>query len=291
MRNAIKTVISNATKSYIDIATTDPVVESQEDGTSRGDFLDLVIKEQKKENKRLWDKLYQLEQQQKEAGKHRVFLPEAEYTTADRKMLSALMYEHRDLSTQITTEMSKVEMFDVPDDTILEVMFRERIEKEIQQYKMTIEFVKEQLSQAKHYLKEEQATLKDTETLHAGLKKEKQRLAHEIRFKLTKEHLREDRVRLEEMIKRDQNDFIDFLDEFYPPHQVDVGNAMNTFKCDLKKVIEELMNKAVNSPDNPYVTLVPGTYWPPYIQTLIQAQVAQYDPQDANRIRLYDFKP
>ncbi|KAI8353282.1 hypothetical protein EDC96DRAFT_517459 [Choanephora cucurbitarum] len=289
MESALKGVIANAAKSYLDTATTDPVVVSEEDGSLRGDFLDQVIKEQKNENKLLWDKLYELEQKQRENGRHKAFLPEEEYATPNRKMLSALMYEHRDLSTQITAEMSKVDIVNTPSDVILELMYRERLENEIKEYTTAIEFVREQLENATMTLKEEENTLAETELLYTGLRKEKQRLAHEIRFKLTKEHVRQERIRLEETIKRDQNDFIDFLDEFYPPHSVD--HPTKSMKCDLKTIIEELMNKAVNSPDNAYITLTPNTYWMPYIQTLIQAQIVHYHPHDAKRVRLYDFKP
>ncbi|KAI8359139.1 hypothetical protein BD560DRAFT_405426 [Blakeslea trispora] len=291
MESAIKEVIANAAKSYIETATTDPVVSSEEDGSSRGDFLDQVIKEQKTENKLLWDKLYELEQKRRQNGRHKVFSSNPEYATPSRKMLSALMYEHRDLSTQITAEMSKGDLMTKPSDVILEMMHRERLEKEIKEYTTAIEFVREQLNDATLTLKEEQTILAETELLFTGLRKEKQRLAHEIRFKLTKEHLRQERIRLEEMIKRDQNDFIDFLDEFYPPRFSNTSNPTKSMKCDLKAIIEELMNKAVNSPDNAYITLEPDAYWMPYIQTLIQAQIAHYHPQDAKRVRLYDFKP
>ena len=69
-------------------------------------------------------------------------------------MLSALMYEHRDLSTQITAEMSKVDIVNTPSDVILELMYRERLENEIKEYTTAIEFVREQLENATTTLKE-----------------------------------------------------------------------------------------------------------------------------------------
>lgn len=60
-------------------------------------------------------------------------------------------------------------------------------------------------------------------------------------------------------------------------------------QCELKELLEELMNQAVDSPDNPYIKLVPGTYWSPYIQTLVKGGVVKYHPTDSSFIRINDF--
>lgn len=50
------------------------------------------------------------------------------------------------------------------------------------------------------------------------------------------------------------------------------------------------MNLAVIHPSNPYIQLEQGTYWPPYVETLIKAGIAVRHPDDALRIRLVDYR-
>lgn len=55
---SLKALISKATEEYNVIAKNDPVVQSTDDGTSRGDELNLILSQQATERKELWDKLY-----------------------------------------------------------------------------------------------------------------------------------------------------------------------------------------------------------------------------------------
>jgi hypothetical protein len=53
-------LISKATKEYENVAKNDPVIESIDDNTTRGDVLDVIIDTQTQEKRELWDKLYQV---------------------------------------------------------------------------------------------------------------------------------------------------------------------------------------------------------------------------------------
>ena len=57
---ALQSIIAQATKNYKEIATNDPVVQSSDDRTARGEQLDRILKAQQIEKKQLWDKLYQV---------------------------------------------------------------------------------------------------------------------------------------------------------------------------------------------------------------------------------------
>lgn len=60
LESALHNIISQATQDYKDIATNDPVVQSSDDNTARGDHLDRILRAQQLEKKALWDKLYQV---------------------------------------------------------------------------------------------------------------------------------------------------------------------------------------------------------------------------------------
>lgn len=49
------------------------------------------------------------------------------------------------------------------------------------------------------------------------------------------------------------------------------------------------MSLAVSRRDNPYLDLVPGMYWPPYVELVIRAGIAERHPSNPRLIRLCDF--
>lgn len=60
LQSALQNIIAQATQNYKDVATKDPVVQSADDNTARGDYLDRILRAQQLEKKKLWDKLYQV---------------------------------------------------------------------------------------------------------------------------------------------------------------------------------------------------------------------------------------
>lgn len=58
--NQLEAIISKATDDYDKISKNEPLVESSEDGTARGNVLDVIIKQQNAEKKKLWNKLYKV---------------------------------------------------------------------------------------------------------------------------------------------------------------------------------------------------------------------------------------
>lgn len=56
-------VIAKASKEYETVAKNDPIVKSTEDGSIRGDMLDIILRQQRTESKELWDKLYQVSEE------------------------------------------------------------------------------------------------------------------------------------------------------------------------------------------------------------------------------------
>lgn len=58
LESALHNIIAQATQDYKDIATNDPVVQSSDDSTARGEHLDRILRAQQMEKKELWDKLY-----------------------------------------------------------------------------------------------------------------------------------------------------------------------------------------------------------------------------------------
>lgn len=63
---------------------------------------------------------------------------------------------------------------------------------------------------------------------------------------------------------------------------------LNENLISLNEILEILMNKALESPHDPYVT-VDDTFWPPYIEMLLRYGIAMRNPEDCFKIRLETF--
>ncbi|KAK4512238.1 uncharacterized protein ATC70_002934 [Mucor velutinosus] len=289
LESALHNIITQATQDYKDIATNDPVVQSSDDNTAKGDHLDRILRAQQLEKKELWDKLYQLENSRIQDQANAVFNSKSEAVTSTaRKQLQALMYEHREINNLVASEMANLDTLEQPSDDILEIEFREDVDRQIKQYASLNQFAKRQLDHLTSTLREEKKVLSECEDVYAALKEKERELAQEAYVQSYPDQLRREQAEWDSQYKQDTHDLIDFLDEFYPPHAVDNAGVMGE-QCELKELLEELMNQAVDSPDNPYIKLVPGTYWSPYIQTLVKGGVVKYHPTDSSFIRVNDF--
>lgn len=88
-----------------------------------------------------------------EEDRHKVFTDEIE-STAQRKQLLTLMYEHRHLSNEISEEMDKVDVIEQSGDAVLELEFHEGLDKQIKQYEEAIQFLQQQLQQTTSTLRQ-----------------------------------------------------------------------------------------------------------------------------------------
>ncbi|ORE11957.1 hypothetical protein BCV72DRAFT_246686 [Rhizopus microsporus var. microsporus] len=284
--NQLETLISKATDEYDKIAKSEPKVKSSEDGTSRGDILDEIIKQQQAEKKKLWNKLYKLEKTRVNRKRHVVF--QGQPSDANEKKLMTLIYESKELEKEVRKQDSNLQNIPNVDDNILEIQFRDQLDREIEQYDQAIQFLKAESEKVKINLAEEKKALVECQEVYKSLKARRETLM-ETNPEVIESKMQEHMTLVQSLLKKDTRDLVQFLDEFYPPHPIDENNPLGD-DCNLKKILEQLMNLSYTNPDDPYVTLVPGTYWKPYIETLAKAGIIRYHPEDANQVCLEDFK-
>ncbi|NXR16829.1 CENPK protein, partial [Cinclus mexicanus] len=86
-----------------------------------------------------------------------------------------------------------------------------------------------------------------------------------------------------------------FLDEHFP-HPEKAENTKNKNSSaeptveviTLKEILENLINKLITTPHEPYLT-INESFWPPYIELLLRYGIALRHPQDPKRMRLQAF--
>ncbi|XP_041353600.1 centromere protein K-like [Gigantopelta aegis] len=100
--------------------------------------------------------------------------------------------------------------------------------------------------------------------------------------------------------KQLSKDFDTFLTQHFPlPTENDLkvykktlrrtnsGNGAHNLLT-LKTILEELMNKCIDEPHDPYITLT-DWYWSPYIELLTRCQIVLHHPDHDNKIKLVPF--
>ncbi|KAI9255490.1 hypothetical protein BY458DRAFT_442227 [Sporodiniella umbellata] len=283
--NQLEALIAKATNEYDRIATSEPIISSKEDGTDRGHLLDEVIQQQHTEKKKLWSKLYKLEKQRIRSGKNKAF-QEAPTTAAEKRLLTA-MFESFELEKLIEREQKDEEEITSVNGIVAEILHKEQLEREIKEYDQTIDFLKAETEKARLTFFEEELALSETKKLNERLLQRKEVLIG-MNPGLIADKMNDHLTVIQSMLKRDTKHLIGFLDEYYPPHAIDENDPLGE-ECELKKMLEHIMNQSYASPENPYLSLEPGTYWKPYIQTLAKAGIIRYNPENANEICLEDF--
>ncbi|KAL7989004.1 hypothetical protein Chor_007923 [Crotalus horridus] len=86
----------------------------------------------------------------------------------------------------------------------------------------------------------------------------------------------------------------DFLDEHFPlPENSGTAKKKRAEEEDvqlisLHEILESLINKLINTPHDPYIT-ISDSFWLPYIELLLRYGIALRHPEDPNKIRLENF--
>ncbi|XP_049575923.1 centromere protein K [Syngnathus scovelli] len=82
----------------------------------------------------------------------------------------------------------------------------------------------------------------------------------------------------------------DILEKHVPPPcgEKNISNDLNEDFISLADILELLMNKALKTPHDPYVT-VDSTFWPPYVEMLLRHDMAVRHQENNFKIRLETF--
>ncbi|KAF9989810.1 hypothetical protein BGZ75_004812 [Mortierella antarctica] len=174
----------------------------------------------------------------------------------------------------------------LPEVTTLKV--RQMVQDSIRDYGIVIPRLQQELTDTQAELASEKKLLSELNEIKRALQARREGLALSIESSSTlessqgRQKMLEARIQVQELMR----ELTGFLSRHYPAIQPDDDNPA-TFE--LKHVLEDIMNLSVSRPSDPYVVLVPGEYYPPHIEQLINAGIAVRHPRDAQRLRLVDF--
>ncbi|KAI8073137.1 centromere-associated protein K-domain-containing protein [Gongronella butleri] len=290
IEDQLRELVLKTAKQFDKFASTERTISSDDDGTLHGDFLDQIIAKQQSDRDALWEELTMLETQCHRANHDQVL---ADPLTKDQQRLAALVYESQELSKEAQVQENCLEALpEAPHEVVAEIQFRKHLVDMIQQLRVMLSFMHDQVNTAMADKKYQAQILTETENVHDALLERLNSIQEgnvpKIPVKM-RQDLNDTRLKYQRLM----DCLIDFLDEHFPPHLVDGADLDQPEEdsfCELKYILEDLMNRAVMNPNNPYVQLEPGTFWTPYIETLIKAGVAERNPKDPLSLALVDFR-
>ncbi|KAI8137353.1 centromere-associated protein K-domain-containing protein [Fennellomyces sp. T-0311] len=290
----LKAIVKQAAIDFDETIAQDPRIESYEDGTARGNYLDQILADQKVEREQLWARLHELEDAH--AAEGLTTLVHHGQETPEEKYLDTLKQEEQDLRRQLDQQLTMMNDVDRPsNETIVELQFKEKLSRTVQQLHEALKWIDLELTEAEETKEKEMNVLRDyeevTEVLSKRLEQARDQGAREHALSERKEKLNVLRDRHRDVM----DELVTFLETYYPSHPVDgsegwrPGDAEPEM-CQMSYILEDLMNLTVIKPHDPYLVLVKGQYWSPYIETIIKAGIAVRHPDDVHKIRLVDFR-
>ncbi|XP_014033522.1 centromere protein K isoform X5 [Salmo salar] len=183
---------------------------------------------------------------------------------------------------------------------VLLVVGAEELQKLNSQLELVLSCAQAKRDTLRETLKSEQKWLEEKkEVLRAGTEHVvKQRLENE---RLSEHSVLQDTKKKIQKMKDYQNRLMetlaDVLAEHFPlPTQEtnadkkkkNIPQELNENLISLNEVLELLMNKTLETPHDPYVS-IDETFWPPYTEMLLRHGIAQRHPEDCFKIRLETF--
>ncbi|XP_010148504.1 PREDICTED: centromere protein K, partial [Eurypyga helias] len=153
----------------------------------------------------------------------------------------------------------------------------------------------EDLKREQQWYEEQEQTLHTLEEIEEGETQVEQPSITSLNTRAVKE-LQSKMLKLNEYKEELLNALSGILEDYFP-HPQEVGSSKKEEKSTVKpavelitlhEILETLVNTLISIPHEPYIT-IDDSFWPPYVEMLLQFGIALRHPEDPNRIRLEAF--
>ncbi|XP_014736898.1 PREDICTED: centromere protein K [Sturnus vulgaris] len=212
--------------------------------------------------------------------------------------LSLLMLQWKALTVECRQwQVKNPEIISTNPDVLLE-LGKEELQKTKNELEMLLSAVRSKNKKLEEDLKREQQWYEEQKRMLDTVNETEEDKNTQVEQPSTKRefsNLKSEIRKLRTFKKELLNALGGFLDEHYP-HP---GKGENYKKkkssaepavelITLKEILENVMNKLITTPFEPYIT-INESFWPPYIELLLRYGIALRHPQDPKRIRLQAF--
>ncbi|KAF9147142.1 hypothetical protein BG015_011251 [Linnemannia schmuckeri] len=241
-------------------------------------------------HERCVDKLERLNQLREEVAKKQqsTIPPLRNATSLQDQQLAILRMEEARLKAEQQKIRANRNVFPEVLPEVNKLRVRQSVHDSIHEYAIMLPHLKQELEETQAELTGEKQLLKELKEIRRALQARRQDLAT-TGDSVANQQSSQGRTKMMEtkvLVQELMRELTKFLARYYPPIQ---PYDDDTTVYDLKQVLEDIMNLSVSRPADPYLVLVPGEYYPPHVEQLINAGVAVRHPRDSQRLRLIDF--
>jgi hypothetical protein len=171
-------------------------------------------------------------------------------------------------------------------DFITSLLTRNLLSSSIEQCQAGVTMKRKELDKEKRLLQEDEQTLQSLRDVRRGLELKEVRMMErkkrESNQQSAVQKLQLDVETVEESMGDLMNSLIEFCNNLFDEQN------MNK-RLQLRHLVDVLINKAWDYPDNPWVSINPQQYLPSIVTLLVRANIALEHPRDARTLRLVDF--
>ncbi|XP_063310139.1 centromere protein K [Pelobates fuscus] len=212
--------------------------------------------------------------------------------------LYLLMMQVKALNAEYDQWQKKTPEIITKNQDVLLAIGKEELEKTDQELEKILSSVLAKNKELKKNLEKEQHWLEDQQKVVDTLTAKLDKLKNEVpEFPEKTKDLAKKLMRLRTYKEELLTSLGSFLEEHFPLPE---HNSKSSKKkkgvfvepsvelITLHEILENLINKMMDSPHDPYI-VVDQQYWPPYIELLLRYGIAQRHTEDSNRIRLEAF--
>ncbi|KAM3848103.1 centromere protein K [Vipera latastei] len=213
--------------------------------------------------------------------------------------LSLLTKRFKALSAEFNQWQKREPEIITTNPDVLVALGRDQLQKLNHELEMVLSTVNAKNKKLKEDFIREQKWLEEQEQLIECLNQTVERMSnHVVDFseKRAFQELKSKMLKIRAYKEDILNALGDFLDEHFPLPE-DSGTAKKKRHSSkeedvqfisLHEILESLINKLVNIPHDPYIT-ISDSFWSPYIELLLRYGIALRHPEDPNKIRLENF--
>ncbi|XP_046550843.1 centromere protein K-like [Haliotis rubra] len=219
-------------------------------------------------------------------------------------LLAILQEKEKRVKGEIETiKKSKPSVLPENPDILREVL-RKDLAKSISQLQEVFTLVKSQKKELTQQISREEEIQRQLQSVHNCLEIKLEGIANNDEEEVTMSSVMTEldiKIRKGETMNRSLTKrLVHFVNEHFPlPSVEEVKAGKKKLRSSDKKismenlvpfkvVLQELMNKCIDEPHDPYV-IITNRFWPPYIELLLRCQIVLRHPEDDQRIKLVPF--
>ncbi|XP_013412363.1 centromere protein K isoform X1 [Lingula anatina] len=201
------------------------------------------------------------------------------------------------------------------DPVVLHTLLKDELTTSITQLEHTLAMVAGQKAEMLKQIERDEARLEEQREIKAALEVKVEEIMAQETPGNERSYLKELEHKRKRAIEKNRElmlEMRDFIAKFFPPptynqmkewrrshQQPGLGRRSNESYTSsdslngdsvvsLQDMVEQLMNKLLDSPHDPYLT-TDQSYWPPYLELLLRTGIALKHPEDGHRIKLVPF--